>query len=221
MALVHRAKLTHYFSPSSQHLGSFYRSLTALYGEQRHCDLKLVAGGPKLDPEDEEENSDKDKEAAGGDKESSAVVFGTHQVGFFVNTYMYMCVCLVVTHDSFKLKLVIGVLVARLLSSFSSIFSICAASDCLLSYISDCNSGLSLCGRLEEEEGRQKRRRKYANLYSSSQKTWGKRSRMLYTSIVVLLSRYSYSGEVLIFVACFLKKVLGRGPKLSMNERRN
>ncbi len=65
MALVHRAKLTHYFSPSKQHLGSFFRSLTGLYGEQRHCDLKIVAGG-------------------GGDgDEEEAVSFGTHQVGTF------------------------------------------------------------------------------------------------------------------------------------------
>ncbi len=68
MALVHRAKLTHYFSPSKQHLGSFFRSLTGLYGEQRHCDLKIVAGG-----------------GGEGDEEEavSASSFGTHQVGTF------------------------------------------------------------------------------------------------------------------------------------------
>ncbi len=66
MALVHRAKLTHYFSPSPQHLGSFFRSLTSLYGEQRHCDLKLVAG------EAEEDGADSPA--------PTTAAFGTHQV---------------------------------------------------------------------------------------------------------------------------------------------
>jgi hypothetical protein len=43
MALVHRAKLTHYFSPSKLHLTDLFSCITDLYEEQSHTDLNLVA----------------------------------------------------------------------------------------------------------------------------------------------------------------------------------
>ncbi len=43
MALVHHAKLTHYFSPSKLCLTDFYNSVTELYEEQAHTDLNVVA----------------------------------------------------------------------------------------------------------------------------------------------------------------------------------
>ena len=72
MALVHRAKLTHYFSPSTSHLSAFFGALTSLYGQQRHCDLKIVAGGAS-DGAAEDAGAE---DGAGG----AGVAFGTHQV---------------------------------------------------------------------------------------------------------------------------------------------
>ena len=92
MALVHRAKVTHYFSPSPQHLGSFFRSLTSLYAEQRHTDLLLVAGNEEepsatkaaeIDDDARAETPTAATELADGPgrpKKNRYVVFGTHQV---------------------------------------------------------------------------------------------------------------------------------------------
>ncbi len=43
MALVHRAKVTHYFSPSRKHLAAFFNSVTELFAQQCHTDLVVVA----------------------------------------------------------------------------------------------------------------------------------------------------------------------------------
>jgi len=74
MALVHRAKMTHYFSPSEKHLNGFFRKLTRLYGEQSHTDLTIVAGGGNAASDDGEE----DAASAGG------AVFCSHQVSLMV-----------------------------------------------------------------------------------------------------------------------------------------
>ena len=80
MALVHRAKLTHYFAPSAQHLGDFFQSLTSLYAEQQHTDLVLVAGGVDKSGDDMEDE----------DEAPQAAVFGSHQVGIHIKAAVIM-----------------------------------------------------------------------------------------------------------------------------------
>lgn len=49
MALVHKAKLTHYLSPTTKHVKDFFHSVTSLYSEGCHTDLNLVCGRPDSD----------------------------------------------------------------------------------------------------------------------------------------------------------------------------
>ncbi|TRY63927.1 hypothetical protein TCAL_14296 [Tigriopus californicus] len=49
MALVHKAKLTHYLSPTTKHVKEFFHSVTSLYSEGCHTDLNLVCGRPDSD----------------------------------------------------------------------------------------------------------------------------------------------------------------------------
>ena len=73
MALVHRAKVTHYFSPSPRQLSTFFRSVTSLYAEQCLTDLIVVAGGVDANDADNED-------AAANTSTSSYEQFGAHQV---------------------------------------------------------------------------------------------------------------------------------------------
>lgn len=43
MALVHKTKVTHFFSPSAKHVAGVFRAITQLYEEQAHTDLTLIS----------------------------------------------------------------------------------------------------------------------------------------------------------------------------------
>lgn len=44
MALIHRTKVTHCYSATSEHLQDFFATLTQMYEDQTHTDVHLVAG---------------------------------------------------------------------------------------------------------------------------------------------------------------------------------